>query len=325
MKNDETITAKENQIYPLNSSLLELLLLDRTTKKNLLWATEANTNLEAPRKRAKRLTLSSVTDEKGTVLRPRMEKSKQEQISRIHDNAEVFTPSWICNRQNNLADDAWFGKKEVFNVERGAAWQTTREKIPFPAADGKNWQDYVKSTRLEIACGEAPYLVSLYDTVTGRRIPVADRIGILDRKLRVVGENTDDKATWYAWAKTAFQNVYGFEWQGDNVFLARKNLLYTFIEYYEEKFQSSPSAEQITEIATIVSWNIWQMDGLKGVVPHSCRHFPEKANAPLEEGAPKKICLGCQNNKIKQHNGKYCFVMDWETNKRIKFISLMKG
>ena len=45
--------------------------------------------------------------------------------------------------------------------------------------------------RLEISCGEAPYLVSRYDTVMGETIPISQRIGLLDRKLRVVSENTD--------------------------------------------------------------------------------------------------------------------------------------
>ena len=31
--------------------------------------------------------------------------------------AEVFTPSWICNAQNNLIDNAWFERKDVFNKE----------------------------------------------------------------------------------------------------------------------------------------------------------------------------------------------------------------
>ena len=45
---------------------------------------------------------------------------------------------------------------------------------------------------MEITCGEAPYLVSRYDVVKGEIIPVEDRIGILDRKLRVINENIDD-------------------------------------------------------------------------------------------------------------------------------------
>ena len=31
--------------------------------------------------------------------------------------------------------------------------------------------------------------------------------------------------------------------------------------YYREKFGENPSDEQATEIAEIIAWNIWQMDG----------------------------------------------------------------
>lgn len=52
------------------------------------------------------------------------------------------------------------------------------------------WKSYVKYTRLEMTCGEALYLVSRYDNTTGEYFSVRQRVGLLDRKLRVVGENT---------------------------------------------------------------------------------------------------------------------------------------
>lgn len=42
----------------------------------------------------------------------------------------------------------------------------------------------------------APYLASRYDTVSGAPIPLQARIGLLDRKLRVVNENAKDDADW---------------------------------------------------------------------------------------------------------------------------------
>ena len=44
-------------------------------------------------------------------------KSKAEQEHRSRDKAEVFTAAWICNKQNNLVDNAWFGREGVFNTE----------------------------------------------------------------------------------------------------------------------------------------------------------------------------------------------------------------
>ncbi len=57
------------------------------------------------------------------------------------------------------------------------------------------WEDYIDSKRLEITYGEAPYLVSRYDASTGEMIDIHKRIGILDRKLRVVNENVNTAYT----------------------------------------------------------------------------------------------------------------------------------
>lgn len=81
---------------------------------------------------------------------------------------------------------------------------------------------------LEIACGEAPYLVSRYDSVTGELIPLAQRIGMLDRKIRVVNKNCPTKEDWDYWTKRAFQSIHGFEIHVDSLFLARENMLATY-------------------------------------------------------------------------------------------------
>ena len=69
------------------------------------------------------------------------------------------------------------------------------EKVKFETEDG--WKKYVDSKRLEITCGEAPYIVSRYDAATGELLEIRQRIGILDRKLRVVNENTDSETEWF--------------------------------------------------------------------------------------------------------------------------------
>ena len=49
---------------------------------------------------------------------------------------------------------------EYINEQGQHLWETTTDPIIFP--DGKSWKDYVRDTRLEITCGEAPYIVSRY-------------------------------------------------------------------------------------------------------------------------------------------------------------------
>ena len=270
MTKESGVDIKENKILKLDSALRSILLKDNSSGKNLIWATDGYVQYGVGYGKDDHISILSITGSYGNIIKPRTEKTKQEQLSRVRDKAEVFTPSWICNKQNNLIDNSWFGRENVFNVESEKGWTATEEKIEFP--EGKTWQEYVKVQRLEITCGEAPYLASRYDAVTGQAIHVKERIGLLDRKLRIVSENVDDEKDWYFWAKEAVKSVFGFDWQGDNVLLARENLLYTFVDYYEAKFGVSPIKEYLREIAEILSWNVWQMDGLKFVIPNSCHN-----------------------------------------------------
>ena len=81
----------------------------------------------------------------------------------------------------------WFGRKNVFNTEQEQGWLVNTEKVGFDTEDG--WKKYVDSKRHEITCGQAPYIVLRYDAATGELLEIRQRIGILDRKLRVVNEN----------------------------------------------------------------------------------------------------------------------------------------
>ena len=317
----------ENELIEKYPEVFGILLRDQTTQKNIFWATDNYEHLGDSYRFNSEILHELITGENGNVIMPRVHKDKILQLSRSKEMAEVFTPSWICNAQNNLVDNSWFGKDGVFNKEillknGSKSWETTKEKIVFPK--GKTWQDYVRDTRLEISCGEAPYLVSRYDTTTGEFIKIENRIGILDRKLRVVNENLDSINEWLEAVETAYKNTYGFEWQGDSLLLAREALLITFIENFTHKFETEPTPETIQNIAQIISWNIWQMDGLKGVIPNSCKDETIEIQDFFETRTEIKKCKGCETQNIKSHNGIYCNIMDWDIEKPIKFISLLE-
>ena len=318
------IDIKENYIYHLDNELLTILLRDRSSGKNIIWATDNYSYRGCGYQSYDYITVESITGYRGRIIKPRTEKSKKEQTDRIRDKAEVFTPSWICNKQNNLVDNAWFGTDFVFNTEIDKTWAATTEPIVFPTATGKTWQDYINDVRLEITCGEAPYLVSRYDTVTGYMIEISQRIGLLDRKLRVVSENTNTEEEWLKWAIKAYQNIYGYDWQGDNVLLARENLLFTFIDYYKVKFDKDPEIAILKKIADILSWNIWQMDGLKFVIPDTCKEIEEGQLTLFDDEAEKQPCPGCAKNDPYAHTGVYCIIKDWKANKKVTFVSLLK-
>lgn len=323
------VDIQENEILLYDPQVFSLLLIDRSKSKqegkqcNIVWATDNYAQQGAGYGEWDEITVDAISGKNGLVLRPRVNKSKEEQEYRSRAKAEVFTASWICNKQNNLVDAAWFGvEKSPFNTELENGWETNPDSITFP--EGKTWQDYVKDTRLEMACGEAPYLVSRYDVVTSEELAVKNRIGLLDRKLRIVGENVDDEKEWYKWAIAAYQNIYGFEWQGDNLVLAREAMIFTFFDYFQDKFGKMPTKAQTRKVAEIVSWNIWQMDGMKGVIPGSCHEDVSEEYTLFGDSILTKVeCPGCKGDNIYKHNGIYCLIKDWEKGKVIRFVDLL--
>ena len=216
---------------------------------------------------------------------------------------------------NNYCDDDWFGRSGVFNTENADhTWTISEGKIEFPKE--KPWQQYVDSRRLEITCGEAPYLVSRYDVSTGELIvPLLRRIGILDRKLRIVGENADTYEEWLKWAVRAFEASYGYEYQGDNVLIARINLLLTFTDYYEERWERHPDDKLLQQMVNKIVWNIWQMDGLKDTVP---------LGKPYEEF--RQITLfdmfGDTQDDEDEPEAVPCRIYNWRSKTSMKFMDL---
>ena len=300
--NDEAdIDVLEQSICDLDPEILALLLQDRTTEKNIIWACD-----EYVKHGAQYRAECQILPQHTKLIQPRTEKTKEEQKNRTRQKAEVFTPSWLCNEMNNNCDEEWFGRKNVFNeIHPDKSWTPT-EKIDFK---DKDWRAYVKTRYLEITCGEAPYLVSRYDTTTGEALPIERRIGVLDRKLRVIKENTSKK-NWLKWALEAYKSTYGFEFQGDNLLIARENLLLTFRDYYRQRFpKQEPDEDMLKEVADIISWNIWQMDGLKDCVPFS------KSETQLD----------LFGKHTERSSLQFCKIKNWDTNSIFTYQDLKGG
>ena len=101
----------ENEIFELSPELLSMLLIDRTLSSencqvNIFWATNNYANLGDGYQYSDQITLEAITGKNGDVIKPRAVKSREMQQKRSREMAEVFTPSWICNKQNNLVDNA---------------------------------------------------------------------------------------------------------------------------------------------------------------------------------------------------------------------------
>lgn len=288
-----------------SGDLLDILLIDRTTKKNIIWATDSYESFGKEFSAQSRIKPELVTGKYHLLIQPRAAKSLAEQRKRTKEKAEVFTPLKVVDQINKIVDTSTPNKD--------------------------SWQAYVREPKLEITCGEAPFIVSRYSPTahSGKLISLDKRVGFLDKKLRTVSKYCDKKADWLFWAKEAFKASYGYEWQGDNVLLARENLLYSFIDYYQDKFHQRPTLKMQEDFAEVISWNIFQMDGLRYVVPMSCYQEEKVTSSTLSifgempEKVQKQECEGCEYGQHRKHNGHYVKITDWGSGKVVKFIDLV--
>ena len=169
---------------------------------------------------------------------PRHLKESEEQKGRTKEKAEVFTPVSIIKEMNDALDAKY------------------------------DFDEYIDELVLEATCGEAPFLTTRYDVASGQQIPCGERVGLLDRKLQRIPDGVD-KSEWIALATRSLKATYGYEWQEDSIFLARKNLLLNTIEYHIDRFNELPDQDDIKEWATIISYNIFRMDGVTLCIPET--------------------------------------------------------
>ena len=265
----ESIDVDERVLGERDERTLRLLLADKTTGHWLRWATDAYANLGPEYAPESEMDPALVSGSGFGVIRPRVTKSEEEQRRRTREKAEVFTPAWVCNAQNNQVDTAWFGRDPGFNIEGERSWEATANPVRFD--EGHTWQAYVDKRVLEITCGEAPYITSRYDATTGEAIPFCNRVGLLDRKLRVVCENATEPSEWTKWARRAVESTYAYDFQGDNVLIARENVLAAVEDAYCHRFGEQLPVNEARKLANVIAWNVWQMDGYTYTVPFEKR------------------------------------------------------
>ena len=305
--------------------ILDILLIDRslTTKRkvhNIIWATDSyisyghgRSNPYSPTREIKR---DLITGEHNTLIQPRAAKSRQEQTRRTKDKAEVFTPLRVVKAMN---DDV-------------------KQNLHLPPSH--TWQDYLSTRWLEITCGEGPFIASRYNPVSNSQqiIKPDRRVGFLDRKLKIVNKHCDNIDDWLHYAELALESCYGYEFQGDSLLIARENVLMTINDFYKVKFEDNPnlasqaeadgglSTTQLEHFAKIISWNIFQMDGLTYTIPligGSKSSDRETPAANVDRNQISLFNLSKVIDKQKRVNRsakpKYAKIMDWQTGKPIQF------
>ena len=307
--------------------ILDILLIDRTrtTKRkthNIIWATDSYLSYghgrNNPYSPAREIKRELITGGRNTLIQPRAAKSRQEQTRRTKDKAEVFTPLHIVKQMND-------------DVE---------QNLPLP--DHHTWQDYIATKWLEITCGEGPFIASRYNPVSNSQqiIKPDRRVGFLDRKLKIVNKRCDNIDDWLHYAELALESCYGYEFQGDSLLIARENVLMTINDFYKVKFEDNPnlasqaeadgglSTTQLEHFAEIISWNIFQMDGLNYTIPLTGE--PKTDKPDITSISKNQITLFNMSTVTKkpkrtatQKPPKYVKIMDWNKGKPIYFRSLL--
>jgi len=263
----------ENDLRRLSHELVARLLHDHTTGHNIRWCTHDYEHFGDGYGYNDEITTDRITGVRGDIIKPRVLKTKAQQSDRVKGMAEVFTPSWVVKMMVDYVD---------IDIDNRC---------------------------LELTCGEAPFLVSRYDATSGITYTTYNRIGILDRKLHLVNEQKLSDDDWLARVRKAFQNTYGYEWLGDSLLLARENLLYTFVDFYENRFGSAPDIELMLEFADIVSWNLWQMDGLTYQIPQEKKEQPQPQTSILDDAPVMALAPLCR-------------IKDWQNGNEIKVIDI---
>ncbi|MFJ1815372.1 restriction endonuclease [Staphylococcus saprophyticus] len=297
---DEKIS--ENLIHHTMTKVLDILLIDRTTStkkktKNIIWGNDNYIHFGADKYSA----LSQIKSELLTgymkdLILPRSMKNKQLQKNRTQKNGEVFTPTWIVKKQNDLIDQEY--KNDTL-------------------------LNYIQRIWLEVTAGEAPYMVTRYDMETGYPIDLHERVGFLDRKLQRINMSINDKIEWHNLVLIAYKSSYGFEWNGDSLLLARENLIYSYQEYYIDKWKTLPSIDNLKEIANIISYNVFQMDGLTCTIPFSSieqKNVEMQLSLHLFDDEEKLDDI----EKVVKKTGKRVKIMDWEKEKLVYFDERIK-
>ena len=94
---------------PEVQTALPVLLQDKSTKHNIIWATDPPEALRTVADDKSEITIPQLQQRGYEAILPRMMKQADTQQERTRKKGEVFSPAWVCNKMNNALDADWFG------------------------------------------------------------------------------------------------------------------------------------------------------------------------------------------------------------------------
>ena len=146
-------------------------------------------------------------------------------------------------------------------------------------------------------------------------------------------EKTKTRKEWVRRALDALRATYGFEYQGDNLLIARINVLETFAEHLRNRWGSDPQQDELEQAAWIVSWNFWQMNGFTDAVPtNKMGAEVESTLGTFEEPEPEPIqpslfdlfddVFPDETTEEPKETVPLCVIYDWQNGEPFEFAAL---
>lgn len=84
-QNSSSIDISENEILKYGDSILNILLFDRTTRRNIIWGTSDYESLGDAYRAQFPITINSITGDNKDIIQPRIYKKKASQFIRTKD------------------------------------------------------------------------------------------------------------------------------------------------------------------------------------------------------------------------------------------------
>ena len=121
MQFEEKLDVIEEDIAQYSRELLDILLKDRTTNENIIWATSDYISHGELYAATEQIYASLITGVHSKLIQPRVAKAHEQKKSTAPEIRRKCLPhSWICNAQNNLVDEHWFGGLMMFIFRKTA-------------------------------------------------------------------------------------------------------------------------------------------------------------------------------------------------------------
>jgi len=334
---------KRNFLASVSDEILSILLKDYTTGKNILWGTDNYTGLGAGFCADDSIDKKDVGGYNSNFIHPVIAKEgeartediisfvkniislvpdneEEEPIKEIIDGNLVYTSDTIVDENEENAE-----KPEKINFfYQSSSIEKAEKFLPYETAyfavkpDNPINYNLISKQFFVKNCGEGQYFVTRYDNTTGKTISISERGGIVDKKLSSLGNDLAEDE-WQNWAKDAYRSVYGYEFCGTKLLIARANLLLTYEEYYEDVFGLPITEKDLKEVANIIIRNIIQADGKKGVIPYSCGEN-KAVQLSFFDMDNQGICEGCLSGNNLLHRGIFASYYDWDKDKNIRLV-----